>query len=379
MRKKWIGVITVVFLICMMLTGCGSQETSAASAENSAAVIDTTIEETEEAAEREEAVETLKVAMMGQDVKTACLILAEQLGFFEEEGVNVEFEKVSSLADAVTAVSSGKLDLLPYGVIPSLSFISQGADVVIIGGTISEGSEAIVAAGHSEDFQSIEDFRGKKVGCFRMETGHMVMKGLIREAEMDLEKDVEFIYLDSAASIIEAVLKGEINIGFVNSGYGYIARQSGAEVAFAVGDYMPEFPCCRQTASRTSVTEKHDALVKFEIAELRAYEIYLKDKETTIQILAEYSGQPEDYIEAIMYGTEEYRNAMIVSLDPNKDKVEEFYEVMKENGDIDADTIYDIADYIDTSIYVEALQTAAARETDQEIYAKLLAEYQKNN
>ena len=41
--------------------------------------------------------------MLGLDIKTACIILAQQLGFFEEEGVNVEFENISNLGDGITA------------------------------------------------------------------------------------------------------------------------------------------------------------------------------------------------------------------------------------------------------------------------------------
>ena len=72
-----------------------------------------------------ESVETLRVGMLGKDIKTACVILADSLGYFEEEGVNVEFEKINSLPDGLTAVSMDKLDILPFGVIPSCSYISQ--------------------------------------------------------------------------------------------------------------------------------------------------------------------------------------------------------------------------------------------------------------
>ena len=82
----------------------------------------------------QEATETLKVGMLGKDIKTACIILADSLGYFEEEGVDVQFEKINSLSDGLTAVSMDKLDILPFGVIPSCSFISQGTDVVIFGG-----------------------------------------------------------------------------------------------------------------------------------------------------------------------------------------------------------------------------------------------------
>lgn len=368
--KRKLSRIAVLLLSTCLLSGCiGSGEDAKSTAD--------TVPNGVEQKNTESG--TLRVAMLGKDIKTACVILANELGFFEEEGVNVEFEQVSSLPEGLTAVSTGKLDVLPYGVIPSCSFVSQGTDVVVFGGTISEGSEALVLPENKDSFNTPEDFRGKKVGCFRMETGHMIMKGYLREAGLDPETDVSFIYLDSQASIAEAVLKGEVDIGFVNSGYGYVAKQSGAEVAFSVGDLVPDFPCCRQTTSREALNTKSDALIRFETALLRAYEVYQNDHDTVISSLASYSGQDEAYVEAIMYGTEDYDNAMIISLDPNKKKVVEFYEIMKANGDIDASTSYDMAEYIDTDIYENALQSLIERGDNTELYERLLEEFEENN
>ena len=119
---------------------------------------------------------------------------------------------------------------------------------------------------------------------------------------------------------------------------------------------------------------KRDAPVSFEIANLRAYETYLNDRETTIQTLMEYSGQDEGYVEAAMYN-----GVMIPGLDPNTNKIEEMYEAMKANGDIDADTEVDIADYVDSTIYKDALDAMKDRFEDKALYDKLLAEYEENN
>lgn len=364
MKKKLCSLMVMLSCIVFFASACNSQNM---------------FDKSQAAEEGQEEMIEIKAGMVGVDIKTACLIMAKELGYAEEEGVDLKFEKISSLADGVTALSEDKLDLLPYGVIPSCSFISQGVDVTIIGGTIAEGSEAIVARGNKEHFKEIEDLRGKKIGCFRMETGHMVMKGLVREAGMVIDQDVEFVYLDSAASIVEAVKKGEVDVGFVNSGYGYVAETGGAEVAFQVGAFQADFPCCRQSASTEAMDNKRAGLVKLMMAELRAYDTYLNDHETTIETLTTYSGQEADYVQAVIYGNESYENAMIISMDPQKNAVCDFYEVMKANGDIDPQTNIDIADHIDTSIYQEALMALNERDKGNKLYAQLLEEFKRNN
>ena len=52
---------------------------------------------------------------------------------------------------------------------------------------------------------------------------------------------------------------------------------------------------------------------------------------------------------------------------------------MKANGDIDANTQYDINDYIDTSIYEDALKYLIAEGENKDIYETLLEEFEANN
>lgn len=164
--------MTIFLIICIVtMFGCSTSREA---------------RKTAELAKAEAAIEELRVGMAGLDIKTACIIIAQQLGYFDEEGVSVKFETISNLADGLTAVEQGKLDILPFGVIPSCTFIAQGSDLYVFGGTISEGSEIIVTAENATRIKSAEDFIGKKIGCFRMETGHMVVKGYLRKPVLTL-------------------------------------------------------------------------------------------------------------------------------------------------------------------------------------------------
>ncbi len=321
----------------------------------------------------------LRIGMPGKDIKIACILLAHQLGFYAGEGLDVRFETISNLSEGLTAVTMNKLDVLPFGVIPAATFVAHGSDVVVFGGTISEGSELVVRPENRGAFRKPRDFMGKKIGCYRMETGHMVMKGWLRENGLVIGRDVTFVLLDSQPTIIEAVRKGVVDVGFLNSGQGYVAIRAGLVVDGHVGDFVPDFPCCRQTASRAFLTERRADLVRFQVANLRAYDVFLNDRETALDALTRHSGQPRDFVEAIMYGLGDYQPAMIVSLDPNKIRVGAFYEVMRANGDIPADTEHDMARHIDVDIYREALGILRQRHPDNPLYRRLEHEFESNN
>lgn len=326
--------------------------------------------------------EDLNVVVLGKDIKIACIIVAKQNGYYEEEGLNVSWQTVSGgFPEAMPALSQGTADVLPFGSIPSCTYIGQGDDLVIFGGTVANGSECITLKENKDNYKTAEDFRGKKIGCFRMETGHMVTKSWLRENGIVDGEDVEFVLLESSTAELAAVENGEIDMAFVNSGYGYIAEQGGkAAVAFRPNELIgTEFPCCRQTTNRTAFEDKRSALIKFEIANLRAYADIQNDHDGTIAALVEYSGQEEAYVENVIYGTDAYTAAMEFEMDPYTDAVKEFYGNMVDNGDIEDTDKSIIDEHIDSTIYKAALDEMLARGENVDIYKKLETTYKSHN
>ncbi|MGN0072556.1 MAG: ABC transporter substrate-binding protein [Coriobacteriales bacterium] len=351
------------------LAGCTNSGNSGAASGNGAA---TDIELNPET-------EQLLCALLGKDLKIACIIIASQEGLYQEEGLEVSFETVANLSDAITAVSEDKLDVLPFGVIPTCTFVGQGVEnVMVFGGTIAEGSECITLPQNKDKFTKVEDFANAKIAYFPMETGHLVMQGLQEEAG-SYNPD-NWVIMSDQQSIIQAVAKGECDCGFLNSGQGYLAMQSGVVTSMHVGDLKPDFPCCRQTTSMTSFTEKKSALLKFTIANLRAQEIFYNDKPRALAALSAFSGQPQDYCEAVLYGNDEYSTPMVVEMDPYTDAVCAFYETMKATENISPSTTYKMEDHVDSTIYEAALYKLIDRNDDKSDYfASLEASFKEHN
>ena len=291
---------------------------------------------------------SLRVAQMGTSIKAAMVVLANEMGYYAEEGLDVTFEPINNLNDGITAILGGSLDILPFGVIPTCTFVAQGADLTVIGGTIAEGSECVMTPENAATYTDgdLTWFAGKTVACVRPETGHMIMMQKIAQAGVDMTT-VKFVELDGFQSVVEAVLKGEADVGFVNSGFGQNAKTQGLEVPF---------------------------LVRFEIANLRAMMLMLTDKETTIAKLVEFSGLDEQYVYNCIYD-----GVMKISMDPSANRVQEFYEIMQANGDIAADSEYDMTDHVDSGIYYDALTTVMERYPDFDGWTAMMEAYEENN
>lgn len=353
------------------LAGCGSSNQN-----NST---DTSQESTEEAFMSEGKGEHLVCAVTGKLIKIAPAILAEQLGYFEEEGCDVEFQTVA-LADAMASMSVNKLDIDLFGVVPACSYVSQGTEVYIFGGTILNGSEMISSTKFDRELKTAEDFRGLKIDCSREESGQIFLKSYLQNNGLELGKDVEFEYVDNPTTALEGLRSGQCDLFITNNaqGYTYSTSMDDIKVAGIPADITGSYPCCRQNCSEEAYHKKFLSLVDFEIALIRGYDYYLNNREDVIKRLVDYSAQPEDYVEAAMYGTEDYRNVMDLTPDPHTKDVVEYYKAMMAIGEIEQSD-YDMADYAVPYVYKKALDTLVEREPDNETYKKLAEDYANNN
>lgn len=371
-------LVSIVILICMLsalvLTGCGSAQTPAADSQpaDAAAPAETAAAETETPKEPV----TLKVGLLGKSVKPVGVLVADAMGYFDEEGVKVEFEKVSSMNDAYMAVSTGDLDVYLFSSTAAATFISQGTTTLrVFGGTAAEGSEIIAAKG-TLHITGVDDLLGKTIACQMPETGQMVLKNYLLEQGYTIGApgegaDVTFVYVNDGNTAVEGCTKGEYDYCITNSCLGYYAENFGAELVGSVKQFVETYPCCRQTCSQEAYENKFDALVAFETATLRGYRYYLENEEATLDILEVYAGEDREFLKAQVYGTDTYTPVMRLSLDPDKIACVKFYEAMANLGEITDTVEVDWNDYVVTDVYGTALKTLAERESDVALWQEL--------
>ena len=178
--------------------------------------------------------EHLVCGVTGKLIKIAPAIVADKLGYFDEEGCDVEFQQIA-LNDAMTALTSNQLDMDLFGVVPACTYVSQGAKAYIFGGTILNGSEICALDSFDRELKAAEDFKGLRIGVNRPETGQMVFKEWLQEEGLDIDGgDVTFTYFDNDQGGFEAVKKGEFDLYIANNAQGFVQRGNGIKVVATV-------------------------------------------------------------------------------------------------------------------------------------------------
>lgn len=370
MKKRIRSILIVTMLIAGICTFNGCKKEAAQQPDDSSNLAD---------------VPTLNVGLLGTSIKPVGVLVADAMGYFEEEGVAVNFQKVSSMNDAYLAVSTGDLDVYLFSSTAAATFIAQGTTTLrVFGGTAAEGSEIMAAKGKEYEIKSAEDLVGLTLAVSMPETGQMVLKDYLLRNGYTVgapgeNADVSFVYVGDSSTMIEGCIKGEYDLCITNSCLGYYADQYGVEVVAAVRDFVNPYPCCRQTCNQTTYENEFDALVRFEIATLRGYAYYLDNMEETLDILEAYSGEERDFLKAQVYGTDSYTPVMRLSLDPDKDACVQFYEALVNIGEISDSVEVDWDSYVVTDVYGTALQTLLEREPDNALWSELQSYFETHN
>ncbi len=135
------GLTAVALLGTLVLAGCGSEK-QAGSKEN---------------------LQTLSVGLM-PDTDSLPFLIAEEKGYFADEGLKVDIQQYKSAMDRDSALQSGNLDGSVSDMLAASFAKSGGFDVKITSAT--DGSYKLVA-GKSEPAKDVQSLRGKDVSVSR--------------------------------------------------------------------------------------------------------------------------------------------------------------------------------------------------------------------
>jgi NitT/TauT family transport system substrate-binding protein len=312
--------------------------------------------------------QTIKFGILPGTIRTAVVLLANHLGYYEEEGVNVEFKEVANAPAALTSISlaKGELDIWGTGIVPDLNFIANGSDLVIFEGTAAEGGAIVAKPENVEKYKTInsENYNAIRIATVRADTAWVVSRAYLEKQGIDVNS-IDVMEVDTQINVAEAVNKGEAVLGFLPVEF---ARKYSdkVDVVYEVGELEPLYVCCRQVTARTTLEQKHDELVRFTKANLRALKYYNDpaNRDAIVSYLAEYSSQTKEYVYNYLF-----ENRTIMTLNPNRNGVIEYYNSLVNAGYFKGDI--KIEDHIDTAIYEEALSQIKKQYPKEDFYKTL--------
>lgn len=355
MKKRILSLVLALGLLT--LTACGTATPTASPATSDAVQPSASTPVTVPA-------EPVKLTVgYGNHLGCALYFIADEMGYFEEYGLDVELVPFQDGTAGLAALQAGQIDAGSFGSTASFSLISQGQDITIFGGQMHEGSGIITTPERVDEFSDFANYKGKTLGLVRMSTGDVVFRYGLIKAGLTLGEDVTIVELDSAAAITEAVKKGE-----VDAGGSWIPNLKNAEaqsldIAMLSGEVIANHPCAVMVSMKDSLSEHAEDFVNLHKALIKAFDLFEHDHEQSIAAIQKYLELDTEVLESEAYSryspNPEINEAACIG----------FWNAMNEIGYIDSDL--DIEGYIDSSMYNKALEEMISENPDNTFYQEL--------
>ncbi|KNF08114.1 ABC-type nitrate/sulfonate/bicarbonate transport system, periplasmic component [Gottschalkia purinilytica] len=356
-RQKIIGIVMIFILLISLLAGCNNK------AKN------TTADEVEK---RQDKISNLKVGFNPATGNLLCFI-AEDKGFFKEEGLKVELVSFTSTTDGLNALNAGKIDMgITFGTAAPLTFMAKGPDLTFFGGYLSGGHPIYAKPEIAKTFKGIESYKNKKVATARLYTPDIVWRTAMNKAGIDINKDLEVIEMKKPTDVLEAVKAGKADVG-IGTGSTYAkAKQSGLDIVSWSNDLWDNHVCCRPVAKTEFINNNSDTIVAFLRALIKAEKVFNEDKEFAVSVNQKYLKLDENMAREFTLDTNQ-----IIESDPRKNGIIEMWETMKNLNFIESDM--DVNKHINIDLYKKALDQLKLENPNEPFYEKLEKRFDEYN
>ncbi len=380
MKRKITAAFIAAALALAALAGCNTEndngaanDAKASAANTSAASADNSSDGSASAGDTSTSGAPEKTTFnLGHLNSTAHLLgfVAKEEGYFEEEGLDVTLTLFSSAAELSTGLESGKLDAAFIGSVPALTFQSQGHDLTIFGGEMTNGHGYVIKPQYVEGLKDwdVSILKGRNVASVKNSVQDAELQILLKDKKIEIgegEDKVNIVYFDSQKDAYNALQNDTIDAVSAYSPYTSLAESQGYKVVYRCSEepLLQNQPCCRQVAATEALSKYPNSYTAFERALIKAYKFTQENKEQTVKDVKKYIDIEEDLINTEVYGG--YGTSVP---DPDKQGTVALKDSIVELGyteDYDIDKLYN------TDIYKNALASLIKENPDDTVYAEL--------
>lgn len=223
--------------------------------------------------------------------------LAEEKGFFEENGVDVTIQDFSSTTESTNAFVGGQLDFCTFASSETISPFMQGGEFSIVLETDkSNGCEGLVA---TSDIKSIADLKGKTVATQLYSVDHMFLLTLLDENGMT-ESDINIVDMSIQESG-NAFIAGQCDAACIWDPYFSQAKDAGGTELFSSAD-DPDLITDVLAASKSLCEDNPEAVTAVVKSFFQAVEYWKENPDEANEFMGEKLGVTADEFAAQMEG-----------------------------------------------------------------------------
>ncbi len=307
MKKK---LLLIMGLILLLIAGCQSNETTPINT----AEIDTAQDM------------NLSIGLMPA-VDTAPILLADEMGYFTDLGLDVSIDIYTNAQDRQTALQTNSIDAAMTDLVAVATNVNSGFDMKAT--TTTDGMFPILATPTSIDKDSIS------VGMMEVSVSNFLV-----DEWLSHDYNIEKVYINPIPGRLEAVASGQIDMGLFPEPVATIGESKGlTKLVFEPTD--GNFPDVMVFTGK-AISEKPEAIQAFHDAYNLAVEDIQKNEMLAREVLVKRIPNIKSEVKDLML-LPEYKKART----PNEDYVQKIIDWT--NKELKLDLTVTALDLVDTS------------------------------
>ncbi len=171
-------------------------------------------------------------AVIGPKEEVAIYAVAKELGYFDEEKLNVKTINADGSIAAVQAVSSGNGDITASDTGSILAGAEKGVPIVTIGGLV-QNWPWVMATLPGSSITSGADLKGKKIGVISLASGSApYARAYVSAAGLDAAKDVQLLPVGVGAQAAAALTGKKVDVLALYTQAYQVIENSGTKLAY---------------------------------------------------------------------------------------------------------------------------------------------------
>lgn len=286
-RRSLIGTVATFAVAALALTGCSSADAGTAApdapAEDSGPI-------------------SMKLARGQVNIENS--IIADEQGFFEEVGLDIDHQVSQGAASTNSAVISGEFNVALTDATSATRAIAEGMPITVVAGQKYASPDHPLESGvmlpPGSPITDWSDLEGKKFGI--PDLGGLpqltVQQGMIDNG-LD-PASIEFVALPLPA-LPEAAAKGDVDAIFLFSVFYFGAKSNGfTPLGTGVAEYLPDAPQSVWIASTEYAENNAEALNRFREALTMANEYSQENPDAVRAVYHENTELPAEFIDNVM-------------------------------------------------------------------------------
>ena len=220
--------------------------------------------------------------------------IAKELGYFDEQGINVELTAFESGVQSLRGGVAGGLDIVGASSEPIITVISRGAKMRSI---FSYAHKLTVVMAAQESIRRPADLRGKNLGIQDVGAFREVMTRAVLHSAGLTPQDVNYVPVASAG-YISALISNKIDTAILHIDQAYMARAKKASLhpLVPLWEVMPNYWYGTFSTNEELLRKEPDLLARAVAAIIKAHRFMYREKERTLDLASKHTGYPKEVL-----------------------------------------------------------------------------------